>query len=227
MTHPYLISTVTATLVALAVVATVAGAGAATQTADEPAIRITDTTTAGDNTTADVVLTSAPEGLAGYYLDVVVDAPESARVVDASYPDQFGLTTTPEYADDGSTVTLEAGDLNDAVQPGARNVVLATVEVAGVGAGDLSLSVEPRRFDDDEGSSFQPAQVRSETTPAESNTATESNASTTIAAQAPTDGQGTANASATTTGGNGPLLPALVVRAAALLTAVGLRRHDP
>jgi len=218
MTHRQTISTLVAALVSLALLAAVAGTGAATQADDEPAIRITDgTATDGGNTSVDVVLTSAPNGLAGYYLDLAVESPDGARLVEVDYPEQFGLTTTPTYSDDGTTVTVEAADLDDAVEPGATDVRLATVEIAGATPDELSLAAEPRQFDDDEGTTFQPAQATGETATAASTPAT------TVGAPSSTDGQGTATASAT--GGNGPLSPALVVGAVALLTGVGLRRR--
>jgi MYXO-CTERM domain-containing protein len=220
MTHRQSISTLTATLVALAVLATASGAAAATQ-ADDPTIRVTDgTTTADGNTTVDVVLTSAPNGLSGYYLDLTVDAPEGAQIVDASYPDQFGLTTTPTYSDDGATVTVEGADLDGAVEPGATDVRLSTVEIADGTAGDLSVSVEPRQFDDDEGNSFEPAQVSAESPTNEADTPSGSPGAE------PTDGRGTGNDSASATGGSGPLSPALVAVAIALLVGVGRRRRE-
>lgn len=217
MTHRDLISTYTAAFVALALLATVAGAGAATQTADGPAIRLTDgTTTAGGNTTVDVVLTSAPDGLAGYYLDLTVESPDGTRIVNASYPDRFGLTTTPEYSDDRSTVTLEAADLNDAVEPGATDIRLATVELSGGASGGASLAVEPRQFDDDDGNTFEPARATTQATAARSGSTSGDAAGSNSATQG-----GTADASVA----SGPLPPALVVIAVVLLAGVGLRRR--
>ncbi|MBX0305859.1 cell surface protein [Haloarcula salinisoli] len=220
MTHRQPIPTLTAVLVAVVVLAAVSGAGAAAQT-DDPGVRVTDgTTTSGGNTTVGVVLTSAPNGLSGYYLDLTVQSPEGARVVNASYPDQFGLTTAPAYSEDGTTVTVEAADVNDVVEPGAADIQLATVEIAGGTPGDLAVGVEPRQFDDDDGESFQPAQVSDETP------TTEPDTPTTSTGPEPTDGQGAANGSATASGGSGPLSPALVVGAVALLVGVWFRRSE-
>ena len=209
MTRRQPISKLTAALVALALLATVASTGATAQATDGPAIRVTDgATTVGGNTTVDVVLTSAPDGLAGYYLDLTVESPDDGRVVDASYPEQFGLTSAPDYADGGGTVTLEAADLDGAVDPGATDVRLATVEIAG-SSGDLSLSVQPRQFDDDEGDSFEPAAGSVART-----TATGSAGATTP--------DGTANGPTTATSADGPLSPALAVIAVMLVAALGL-----
>ncbi|WP_152040740.1 hypothetical protein [Salinigranum salinum] len=146
-------------VVAAIVVALAAGAltGAVTAQTDQPTITVSDVTVEpGDSATVDVVLTSAPDGLAGYALELTVEG-DGAAVEGASYPDVFGLTSQPEIADDGTSVTLEAADLGENVQPGAAGVVLATVELNGEAAGEAGLSVEPLQFDTDGGGTMNPA----------------------------------------------------------------------
>jgi hypothetical protein len=131
--------------------------GAAAAQTDSPTIRVESATVQpGETATVDVVLTSAPEGLAGFAIDLSVGN-SNALIQGASYPDTFGLTSEPAVSEDGSTVTLEAADLNQQVQPGASDVVLATVEVSSGMAGDVTLSVEPLQFDADGGASVDPA----------------------------------------------------------------------
>ncbi|MFB6252676.1 MAG: hypothetical protein ABEI27_13515 [Halobellus sp.] len=145
-------------LTVLALLGVVAAAGTATAQSDQPTVVVTDGTTAPDGTTTvAVVLTDAPNGLSGYYLELAVGNGEVARIESASYPDRFGLTTGPEITADGTAVTLEAADVDDAVGPSSTNVTLATVTIAGAASGDVTLSVEPRQFDDDGGGSFSPA----------------------------------------------------------------------
>ena len=130
--------------------------GAATAQTDSPTIRVESATVQpGETATVDVVLTSAPEGLAGYAIDLSVGN-SNALIQGASYPDAFGLTSEPTLSEDGSRITLEAADLNEQVQPGATDVVLATVEVSSGMAGDITLSVEPLQFDADGGSAVDP-----------------------------------------------------------------------
>jgi|GEM_PF-2390592 len=143
-----LVGAVCATLVIFGAVGSV---GAATATSDHPTVRLTD-----GNATVGVVLTSAPDGLAGYCFDLSVDSPDEGRIVDASYPAKFGLTSAPEYSDGGERVTLEAVDLHDAVQPGATGIRLATVTVENADPDALDLAVEPRQFDADDGSGIEP-----------------------------------------------------------------------
>jgi hypothetical protein len=129
---------------------------------DEPVVRpVGEPLSEGETATVDVVLTAAPDGLAGYYLDLTVEG-EGVRIAAANYSERFGLTSEPDLGPDNRTVTLEAADIGGAVEPGATNVTLATVEVAAVGDGRSSLSVDPRQFDGDRNGSFAPV-PRSET----------------------------------------------------------------
>jgi hypothetical protein len=145
-------------VVAAVVVALAAGAltGAVTAQTDQPTITVSDATVEpGDSATVDIVLTSAPDGLAGYALELTVEG-DGAAVEGASYPDAFGLTSQPKIADDGTSVTLEAADLGENVQPGATEVVLATVELNGEAAGEAGLSVDVVQFDTDGGGQMSP-----------------------------------------------------------------------
>jgi hypothetical protein len=149
-----LASTTLALVVVLGAVAA-AASGAAVARSDRPTIEVVGGPVAGgDATTLRVVLTSAPEGLAGYYLRLSVADAGVARFANASYPERFGLTSEPELGEDGRTVALEAADMDDAVEPGARNVTLATVTVSGVSPGEARVTVEPIQLDADGGSTI-------------------------------------------------------------------------
>lgn len=137
----------------------VPAAGAATDqfAADQPTVDVPTATLAdGETKTVPVTLTSAPEGLSGYKLDLAVASGAVATFESASYPDEFGLTTEPTLAIDGERITLEAADLDGQVEPGATNVTLARVNVTGVGPGTATFSVEPVQFDGDDGSKIDP-----------------------------------------------------------------------
>jgi len=228
-------------LAVLALFGAVAAAGTATAQSDQPTIVVTDgTTTADGTTTVGVVLTSAPDGLAGYYLELTVQNPEVARIDAAGYPDRFGLTSEPAIGADGATVTLEAADMEGAIEPGATDVTLATVTVAGAAPGEVELSLEPRQFDADDGSAFGPATQSGTVTVSGGGDGADSSTvdSSTAGSESPdTDAGEDAPAADTDTGGSnggsdtestsgaGPLSPALVLVAIGLLAAVGLRRR--
>jgi MYXO-CTERM domain-containing protein len=237
---------VAVTLAALALLGAVAAAGTATAQSEQPTVVVTDGTTAADGTTTvGVVLTDAPDGLSGYYLELTVENPDVARVESAGYPDAFGLTSEPQIGSDGATATLEAADVEGAVDPGATDVTLATVTVRGGAPGDVALAVEPRQFDADDGSAFSPATQSGTVTvagsgggdapAADGSTDTDSEAggdapgddSAGSDTQAGDDGGSTGGSDGDTesTSGAGPLSPILTLLALLVLAAAGLRRR--
>jgi hypothetical protein len=219
-------------LAALALLGAVAAAGTATAQSEQPTVVVTDATTAPDGTTTvGIVLANAPAGLAGYYLDLTVENPDVARIESAGYPDRFGLTSEPAVGSDGATVTLEAADVEGAIEPGATDVTLATVTLAGAAPGEAELAVEPRQFDADDGSAFTPATASGTVTVTGSDggpsaggvtDAGESGESDTDAAS-DGDAGSSADTGAESTEGAGPLSAILVLVAVCLLAAVGLR----
>ncbi|MFB6196041.1 MAG: hypothetical protein ABEI80_07700 [Haloplanus sp.] len=224
-------------LAALALFGAVATAGTATAQSDRPIIVVTDGTTAADgSTTVGVVLTNAPDGLAGYYLELTVENPKIARIRSASYPDRFGLTSQPRIASDGSAVTLEAADVEGAIEPGATDVTLAMITVAGASPGEVELALEPRQFDADDGSAFSPATQPGTVTVTGSDAAstTTANGATPDATSASTTGEGDETSpsrgpdptrtATETTSGSGPLSMAVPLLAIVLLAVIGVRR---
>ncbi|RCU48536.1 hypothetical protein DU504_15225 [Haloplanus salinus] len=225
-------------LAALALLGAVAAAGTATAQNSQPTVVVTDGTTAPDGTTTvGVVLTDAPDGLAGYYLELTVENPSVARIDAASYPDQYGLTSEPVIEDDGATAVLEAADVEGAVEPGATDVTLATVTVAGAAPGEVELTVTPQQFDADDGSALTPATAAgtiavsgggdAPSADADDGDGASANGSDTDETGA--DGADTdtnTDADTESTEGDGPLSPVLVLVAIALLVATGLRRRN-
>jgi hypothetical protein len=208
----------------LALLGAVAAAGSATAQSEEPTVRVVGGEAAPDGTTTvGVVLTSAPNGLSGYYLDVTVTDPDVARIESAGYPERFGLTTAPETEDDGATVTLEAADIEGSIEPGASEVPLATVRVAGVSAGETRLAVEPRQFDADDGTAFRPATAPGTVTVGDAggpvSDGSEAGDGSTVAEASATDAGGD-----TATSGSGALPPAVAVVALLATTLLLARR---
>jgi PKD repeat protein len=107
-------------------------------------------------TTGELVLSSAPDGLAGFEVTVEVDDPDVATVEFGSYPGEFGrLVTGPDGGEDG-TATFEAVDTDDAITPGATDVTLARFVVTGSSPGETDLTVSVEAMDDDEGAAIDP-----------------------------------------------------------------------
>jgi len=108
------------------------------------------------STTATVRIDEAPEGVAGYRLEVGVSDPSVVEVTGGSYPDALGLTEDPVVADDGSSVVLKASDTEDAIEGGASDVELGTVDLAFAGAGRTDLTATVAALDADGGAAIDP-----------------------------------------------------------------------
>jgi len=213
-------------LAALALLGATAAGTAAAQT-DGPTVVVGDaSTTPDETTTVDVVLTSVPDGLSGYYLELSVEASETARIQSASYPDRFGLTSEPAIGDDGGGVALEAADIEGAIGPGATDVTLATVTVAGVEPGEVGVAVEPRQFDADDGSAFTPdTRSATVTVAGDDASSTDDAASGGSDDAASADGAAAGGSEAEATSNDLPLSPVLALVAIGLFAAAGVRRR--
>jgi endoglucanase len=110
---------------------------------------------ADGTTKASVMLSSAPNGLAGFKLKVSVADPSRATIENASLPSTLtapggGVT----IADDGSSVVLQAADLEQNVQDGAQDIELATITLAGQSQGETEIAVAVQAIDNDDGSAI-------------------------------------------------------------------------
>lgn len=215
----------------------VAATGTGAAQSDQPTITVTDgTTTTGSTTTVDVVITNAPDGLAGYYLDLAIENGETAQVESASYPEQFGLTSDPEITSGGTVVTLEAADTDGVVQSGATGITLATVTLSGTGPGEATLSIEPQQLDGDNGSlldpTAQPGTVVVSEDDSETASVSQPSSETPVPGggaempQSENDRGSNVDTEVQTTSASGPLPIVLSLVAIAILTAVSLRYRE-
>ena len=107
---------------------------------------------------AQLVLSEASEGLAGF--DVVVEVGDTGvatidgATVDDAFPESL---TSVSVAGDGSTVTLEASDGNDNVQSGATEVPLGTITFAPQSVGETDVALAIDQVDADDASLMEPA----------------------------------------------------------------------
>ncbi len=112
--------------------------------------------TRGATGSVDLRLLAAMDGLAGATLTVSVD-PDVARIAGADYADDLSLSREPRIAPDGSSVELSFVDVGGAVQPGATDVPLATLDVVGRGTGTADLQVSVDRFQAENGDDLEVA----------------------------------------------------------------------
>jgi hypothetical protein len=210
------------TIVVAALFVSLAAVEMAAAQADRPAVVVTNgTTTADGTTTVDIVLTNAPDGLSGYYFDVTVDEPDVAQIESASYPDRFALTSDPEIGANGASATLEAADLDGAVQSGSVDVTLITVTVSVLKPGEATLSVEPRQFDADDGTVFSPSTRPGVVT----GSATDEGAATNDGADSDANPAGTSEsngAGVASDSGLSPVTPTVLAVAALAVLTIGL-----
>lgn len=105
----------------------------------------------GETVGVPIMLSSAPDGLAGYLIQVDLGGATTARVVSVDFP-QFGMVyEQPGY---GDTVRLAAVDLFQTTENNAVNVTLVVVNLEGVSAGIVSARLTILQIDDDEGNSM-------------------------------------------------------------------------
>jgi PKD repeat protein len=111
----------------------------------------------GATGTVDLSLRSAMGGLAGARLTVSVTDPDVAEITGVSYSDGTALTREPRISADGTAVELAVADVEKAVQPGATNVTLGTIDLEGVDAGTTDLTIQVHRLDDEQGKTVETA----------------------------------------------------------------------
>ncbi|WP_135820010.1 thermonuclease family protein [Halostella litorea] len=112
----------------------------------------------GGTVPAELSLSNAPEGLAGFDVTVTVDDTGVAAIEDATLADAFRADVSEvSVADDGSSVTLAASDIDDQVESGASDVGLATLTVALNAEGSTGVTLQTDALDADGGAAIDAA----------------------------------------------------------------------
>ncbi|MFH5801981.1 dockerin type I domain-containing protein [Haladaptatus sp. CMAA 1911] len=122
-----------------------------------PTVSVGDATVEeGSSTSTQVMMSSAPNGLAGYDVTLGLADGSVANITGASVDGAFGISEVV-IGEDNSTVRLRGVDLNETIQSGATNISLASVEIEGGSAGMTALNVQSvSNADDDEGNAINP-----------------------------------------------------------------------
>ncbi|ESP86953.1 alkaline phosphatase PhoX [Candidatus Halobonum tyrrellensis] len=107
----------------------------------------------GKTASVPVEATSLPSGVSGATLTVGVSDPDVATIEGVEFADELGLTER-SVSSDGSTATLRFADTEKGVQPGGRNVELASLTVRADATGTTDLTVDVERMDDESGESL-------------------------------------------------------------------------
>jgi hypothetical protein len=103
----------------------------------------------GSTTPITLTLDSAPDGLAGYRMNISLSNPASARITGVSYPSWAVISNTTGVP--GSAVRISGVDLGKNVEKGAASVPLATITLQALGAGTCRIITSDSRFDADGG----------------------------------------------------------------------------
>lgn len=118
-----------------------------------PAAKVTigdvDIDSSGEQASATLYLDEAPDGLAGYILNLTVDQ-DIAKIVKVDYPGWASMKDT-KGLESGTDVQLSVVDLGKNIQTGAKNIELATVTFQGTSAGSTIIHISHDTFDDDLG----------------------------------------------------------------------------
>ncbi|WP_101295010.1 alkaline phosphatase PhoX [Halegenticoccus soli] len=113
----------------------------------------------GSTASADLTASSLPAGVSGGCVTVTVSDPEVAAITDVAFSDEL-TPTESTVSEDGSSAKLRFADAEKNVQPGAMDVVIASLELRARGMGTTDLVVDVDRLDDEDGDAID-AEARS------------------------------------------------------------------
>jgi PKD repeat protein len=122
-------------------------------TGDTPRITLTgpeNGVVTGESGDYDLVLDSAPEGVAGYIITLGVSDGSVAAIEAVDFPDWATLNNAA-IDETGTSAVIRATDLEGGAEPGATDLTLATVRITGVEAGETGLTVTVNRLDAETG----------------------------------------------------------------------------
>ena len=104
--------------------------------------------TQGESTVLHLTLDKAPDGLAGYFVNLTVDDPRIVRITGIEFPGWAGLHSTYGL-DEGKDVQIAAIDVSKKVQSGSTDIPLANVTVQGLINGSTKIHLNNEIVDSD------------------------------------------------------------------------------
>jgi PKD repeat protein len=109
----------------------------------------------GTTANCEVRVSSLPEGLAGYDLQVTLDTPSIAEIVGVQYPGWGSMNnTTPLPPAD--SLRLSGVDVGRQVEPGAGSTLLATITIRADSPGTSGITISAVNMDADGGEMITP-----------------------------------------------------------------------
>jgi PKD repeat protein len=105
----------------------------------------------GEETTLNLTLNTAPQGLSGYNVNLSMGNTTVAQITSVSFPLWASSMNTTSPLPATRNVMVKASDVNRLVETGAANITLATITVKGLSPGGTSLVLSNANVDDDNG----------------------------------------------------------------------------
>lgn len=103
----------------------------------------------GSIATIAFTLDAAPDGLAGYRMNISLSNPTYARITSVAHPSWAVINNTSGVP--GSEIRISGIDLGKTVENGTSSLPLATITLHGLSAGTCTLVTSGSRFDADGG----------------------------------------------------------------------------
>lgn len=123
-----------------------------------PVVKVEDVKgSVGSTVLVNVTLSEAPNGLSGYNITVSPENPNGAEIISVGFPEWASLHDNGSLPSD--SVWIKATDLNENVQNGSLNIILATLSVRINANERMVFGTTINLMDDDNGSKidFDPA----------------------------------------------------------------------
>ena len=103
----------------------------------------------GSSGTIDLMLDDAPEGLAGYQLEISFDPAGIVEISSVNFPAAFSMNSASSLP--ASTVSIVAVDLMDQVTAGASSTTLATLGISAKAEGSAEMQISITELTNDSG----------------------------------------------------------------------------
>lgn len=113
---------------------------------------------AGSPSNITVMMGRAPQGIAGYQMQVSLSNPDVAEITGGvSFPDWATLNEISE--EQAGTVTMKAVDLGTAIQKNAKEIVIGSVTITGTNEGSTGITVTMPMMTADGGDAIVPCDL--------------------------------------------------------------------
>ncbi|MFA5296230.1 MAG: hypothetical protein WC382_12005 [Methanoregulaceae archaeon] len=107
----------------------------------------------GSSTNFQIVMDRAPAGISGYYLRISLANPAVAEITGVSYPSWVTFKETVGVPSD--VVTIAGTDIDEQVQDGATDILLASVTLLGDSEGTSGILLQVNKLDADGGDAIE------------------------------------------------------------------------